>query len=618
MLEERTCPFCQTTYVPPIRFCQKDGRELQVTKTLIGRTFNGKYRIDDWLGGGGMATVYRGTHLKMGEAVAVKVLNPDMVGKERIVERFRNEAKAALRINHPNAIRVTDFDILEEDNLYYIVMEIVRGRPLGDLVKDGPLDIHRAIKLLTQVCAAVEAAHRQGIIHRDLKPDNIIVQQQEKVTVLDFGIAQLREVNDKANFEALQTKTGTVLGTPPYMSPEQAAGKELTACSDIYSLGVIAYELLSGRVPLQPTEEIRSWDDFKNFVAKEQPVPLQQVAPRVSANVAKVIMTALEKNPERRQPSAIVFSQQLTQALREVEGRRTDPGSSTVVMGSEAPTLMLNKDKPRWQVPVLIAGLSVLILVGAAAFWWMTQRTVGPALPEEIVAADGAAMRLIPGGKLKMGRNDGEPDERPVHEIVVKGFYLDKYEVTNEQYLKFVKAVGQRPPENWVNGTFNPGEELLPVSHVTWSDAVAYARWAQKRLPTEGEWEYAARNGEQGLLYPWGNEWKPGYANAGLDANKPVAVRGFESDRNAYGVFGLTGNVSEWVESLYRPYDPAGTDYCAECRVYRGGNYKSKPRESTATFRWSDYPDLPTDVPNQTAYRNLVFKRVGFRCAKSI
>src|SRR5262245_56024378 len=174
MLEERKCPRCGGMFSPPIQYCNRDGRLLAVSRTLIGRVLHDKYKLDDWLGGGGMATVYRATHLKMGEEVAVKVLNPEMVGRERIVDRFRNEARAAIRVNHPNAIKVTDFDVTE-DNLYYLVMEIVKGRLLGEMISKEKFDYRRVVKLIAQACHAIDAAHRQGIIHRDLKPNNIIV-----------------------------------------------------------------------------------------------------------------------------------------------------------------------------------------------------------------------------------------------------------------------------------------------------------------------------------------------------------------------------------------------------------------------------------------------------------
>src|SRR5262249_14249827 len=156
---------------------------------------HGKYKIEDWLGGGGMANVYRATHLKMGEEVAVKVLNPDLVDIKRLADRFPQEGRAGIRRHHQKPIKVTGFGFTY-DNLHYLVMEIVKGHLLRDLIDEQAFNYRRAVKILSQACEAIDAAHKQGIIHRDLKPDNIIVQDvggAETVKVLDFGIARLRD-----------------------------------------------------------------------------------------------------------------------------------------------------------------------------------------------------------------------------------------------------------------------------------------------------------------------------------------------------------------------------------------------------------------------------------------
>jgi formylglycine-generating enzyme required for sulfatase activity len=153
------------------------------------------------------------------------------------------------------------------------------------------------------------------------------------------------------------------------------------------------------------------------------------------------------------------------------------------------------------------------------------------------------------------------------------------------------------------------------VTYVTWNDAAEYANWAKKRLPTEEEWEYAARGGKE-FLYPWGNEWKEGNANAGIGAPKPLSIRSYEKDRSEFGVFGMAGNVSEWVNNFHLPYDPSATGGCPRCRIYRGGNFKSTAKASATTSRLSDYQDIPTSKADRDAYENFVFPRVGFRCAK--
>ncbi len=640
MLEERKCPECDATYDSRTRYCQRDGKPLVVTRTLIGRVLHGKYRIDDWLGGGGMASVYRATHLRMGEEVAVKVLNPDLVDKERLADRFRNEARAAMRINHQNAIKVTDFDITE-DNLHYLVMEIVKGRLLRDLIDEGPLNYRRAVKILSQACEAIDAAHKQSIIHRDLKPDNIIVQDvdgAETVKVLDFGIARLREPENPNSSKAVYTAPGIVMGTPQYMSPEQCQSKELGPASDVYSIGVIAYEMLACRTPFIPSADMR---EFFNQINTDSPPPLRSFSPETPQSIERVIMRALEKAPENRPASAAALANELRRAVKEAEGVATDPSvaATTIIIESGAATSPITQIphapaggelKPpvakragenkkaashrfRWGLGAAVVALAIVAIV---LYSVIPRKEPAPKTDRPVTIPDEfGEMVFIHGGKFKMGRNDGDADERPEHEVEVKDFYLDKYEVTNQLYKRFIDATGHRAPSHWKNGSFAPAEAKTPVTHVTWNDAAEYAEWAKKRLPTEEEWEYAARGGK-GYLYPWGDEWKVGNANAGMDTPRPVSVGSFVNDRSEFGVFGMAGNVSEWVNSFHLHYDPSATGRCSKCRIYRGGNFKSTIKQSATTFRLSDYPDIPTSGDDRDAYEQLVLPRVGFRCAK--
>jgi serine/threonine-protein kinase len=213
-----------------------------------------------------------------------------------------------------------------------------------------------------------------------------------------------------------------------------------------------------------------------------------------------------------------------------------------------------------------------------------------------------------------MGRQDGEADERPVRELEIKPFYIDKFEVTNQQYKRFVDATGRPAPKNWENGSFAPDEARLPVTHVTWQDAADYAKWANKRLPKEEEWEYVARGGK-GYLYPWGNQWQDEVANVNRrESQKPAPVHSFEKDQSLFGVYDLAGNVSEWVEDFYS--ESYGAPPNKNLKVYRGGNFYDRPK--TSTFRWSDYPTPPADAEERQKYNSGTLSKVGFRCAKDV
>ena len=314
------CPTCGRHYPSDVQYCPEDQAALQADPTvvletpvdpLIGLTLDEKYRIEQRLGVGGMGTVYRARHVLIDRAVAVKVLNTRLVEDEASRIRFQREAKAAGRLQHLNAVAVTDFGETVEGYVY-IVMELLEGRTLREiLAKEAPLETARAVSMMLQVSAAVAAAHEAGVIHRDLKPANIFVTQSADspsvVKVLDFGIAKVAaETLDEDEPHTL-TQIGAMIGTPRYMSPEQCNGLELTPASDVYSLGVILYEMLTGMVPFSGSSPLAI--ALKH--ASEYPRPPKEVVTAIPDELEGVVLHALEKKPEDRPANAAEFRNEL-------------------------------------------------------------------------------------------------------------------------------------------------------------------------------------------------------------------------------------------------------------------------------------------------------------------
>jgi serine/threonine-protein kinase len=566
---------------------------------------------------------------------------------------------------------VTDFGVTTE-NIVYLVMELVEGQSLRNLMREEKqMNYLRAVNIVRQICGAVEAAHQSGVIHRDLKPENILVipaQGTECVKVLDFGIAKLRETKT----DAFLTQAGMIIGTPQYMSPEQCQGKELDHRSDIYSIGILLYEMLSGVVPFDAESTL----EVVYNQLHQPPRPLTELSPHVPAALARVVLRALEKEPGKRQSSALQLSDELKLAvespseeeflsryplLNRPYERKADSGASLdensdslrttpfteraftpgretseisrlnaegdifrtqtgpgqpVAAGAQRSPATRSENLQRGRATTgrgsrkgLIGFIALALIAPAAIAVYLGLRTAAPPAPAPKIPTAPEGMVYIPGGKFTMGRNDGSPDEGPAHEVVVEPYFLDRHEVTNQEYRKFIDATGRKAPKHWkLSGSYPLEEASYPVTHVTWEDAMSYAKWANKRLPTEAEWEYAARGGDREYLYPWGNQWQPGNANVDRKGPaRPAPVGSFDRDVSPFGVYDMAGNVSEWVQDYYSENYGARPDL--QFRVYRGGNFLDPPEKSTATFRWADFPvAIPDDQ----------ILRVGFRCARNI
>jgi serine/threonine-protein kinase len=314
------CPTCGRHYSAEFEFCPEDQSPLQADATiagttpvdpLVGHTLDEKYRLEERLGIGGMGTVYRARHLLIDRPVAVKVLNPRFVEDEAARTRFQREARAAGRLQHVNAVTVTDFG-QSQDGYVYIVMELLEGRTLRDvLAKEAPLDPARAVALMLQISAAVAAAHEAGIIHRDLKPANIFIVQRAEVPavvkVLDFGIAKLAIESLEEDEPKMLTQVGAMIGTPRYMSPEQCDGAELTPAADVYSLGVILYEMLTGTVPFSGSTPLA----IAMKHTSETPRNPREFVSTIPAALEEVVLHTLEKLPHNRPANAAEFRAEL-------------------------------------------------------------------------------------------------------------------------------------------------------------------------------------------------------------------------------------------------------------------------------------------------------------------
>ncbi len=294
----------------------------------------GRYRIEGRLGVGGMSTVHLAFDQRLERYVALKLLAEHLADDPTFVSRFRREALAAARLVHPNIVQVFDFGFDEGSHQHFIVMEHVPGHSCAELLRDrGHLDVEQGVEIIAQSCRGLEYAHRNGVIHRDVKPGNLLVSDSDVVKLADFGIA-------RAVDQSSITQVGSVLGTAAYLAPEQARGEEAGPRADIYSLGVVTYQLLSGRLPY----EANSLSELTLKQQRESPTPLEELNPRVNPELAEAVAMALSIEAEGRPSDALLFGEALRRGAQGISP--VTSGAPTAHLGTSASTRVLPRREP--------------------------------------------------------------------------------------------------------------------------------------------------------------------------------------------------------------------------------------------------------------------------------
>ncbi|HET9423850.1 MAG TPA: bifunctional serine/threonine-protein kinase/formylglycine-generating enzyme family protein [Gemmatimonadaceae bacterium] len=542
------------------------------------------YKVERPLGAGGFAVVYLVRDLSLKRSLAIKVLSPDLITSKTVLERFRREAETVAQLAHPNIVPL--HFIGQKDDLLYLAMGCIDGGSVADRIeKEGPLPIADASRIIAEVASALAHAHKRGVIHRDIKPQNVLLDADSgRALVTDFGIARTTDSS--------LTATGMFVGTPTYLAPEQVTGEPSDHRADIYALGVMAYEMLSGRPPFDgptPTAIL-----MKRLAGPPEPITV--VRRDTPVELERVVEACLAADPEQRFQTA----SDIVAALGGDTARTpTLPGAKTV----KRPAPETPAGKSPLPMYLMIGGALVLALVTSvfALKGRGDERPPAAAVPDD----DDRTMVVIPAGNYIIGADRG--NAAPRHTVALGAFRIDRREVTVGEYNDFVTAGRAVAP--W---GANMPDASLPVTRVGWSEAMSYCAWRHPdggRLPTEKEWEAAAR-GTSGTTYPWGNAAQAGLANLASAGRTSVApVGSFTGSASPAGVEDLLGNVWEWTSSPMQAY-PGGTklpDSLSSYRVIRGGAFNTPDDIATAWLRGYNRPSTSPEALEYT----------GFRCAKS-
>jgi len=582
---EMACPNCGTVNRPEARFCNNCATPLRGPTPQTGMLppnalLAGRYVILRKVGGGGMGAVYQAADQRIaGKLWAVKEMSDAALttplDKQQAVDAFRREAQLLATLDHGNLPKVSDF--FTEGGKHYLVMDFIQGQTLEQMLLGalGFLPESEVVSWVVQLCDLLAYLHSRqpAIIFRDLKPANIMLNDEGRIKLIDFGIARV--------FQPGKGKDTQAMGTPGYAAPEQYGVRQSDARSDLYALGVTLHRLLTRHDPA----------DFPFNLP-----PPRAINPALSPALAAVIARATQVDIAARFQTAAEMKTALTGQM---------PTPPAPIIAHAAPP---SPKPPVAGPPSPIAGRQSEMVL-----------TLAPGVTLEFVR--------VPAGEFLMGSSNADQDafsdERPQHRVYLDEYLIGKCPVTNRQYRAFVQTTGQWAPIHWKNGQIPRGKEDHPTVHVSWSDAVAFCKWASQvtgrpvRLPTEAEWEKAARGPStgsgDGRKYPWGDQAPTAkLLNYNRRVNDTTPVGSYPDGASPYGALDMAGNVREWVADLYHAtyyasspaQNPAGTFSGEGPRVVRGGSWNDDLLSVRAAARLRRVP--------VNRYENT-----GFRCTLS-
>jgi len=660
---------------------------------LTGKTIANRYRVDSLLGHGGMGDVYKVWDRQRAAFLAMKVLHADMAEDRVFLRRFAREAETLSTLQHPQIVRF--YGLEQEGRITFMLMDYVEGTTLRGQIFDlhRPFTAEQVLQIMRPVCSALYYAHQMGRVHCDVKPANIMLKSNGEVVVADFGIARM--------MESSTTTTMAGAGTPAYMAPEQVLRKKHQPQTDIYALGIVLFEMLTGGERPFTGEQAKIEGSTSDKVRWEQvearPPPPRKYNPVISSGMEAVIMKCLQKDPAQRYASALELLQAVELALGNAEGVRDYVMKRAPIeqpaakprpphqQARSAPSVERKVEKQKkpaplspLPIPELVEGLGegrmraklaskstfrwlaiggIVVLVMILGAYGLTHLPAVPTpfptaqatstfeLPTEtpqpptetstatlvptptlgigsimISDKDGMNLVYVPAGNFLMGSADSDSmaqsDEKPQHIVYLDAFWIDQTDITNGMYAKCVSAGACNQPTNLSSSARssyygNSQFDNYPVIYVNWNMADTYCKWAGRQLPTEAEWEKAAR-GTDGRTYPWGND-PPDNTLVNFNGNvgDTSAVGSYPKGASFYGAMDMAGNVWQWVVDWYsasyyqgsQPSDPLGPA-SGQYRVLRGGAWLN----------------LVSDVRSANRYRfspSSSYYYLGFRCSRS-
>jgi serine/threonine protein kinase len=644
------CKHCGTVFSNKSSSSGSFGSFIQVNQAL-----SDKYKIQEKISQGGMAKIYRAIQINLQRPVALKVIHQNLVHDSELITRFHREAQVCTALQHPNIVTVYDEGQL--NGVHYMAMELIEGRDLHQIIRQqGKLSVEQTLAFILPIVDALHYAHSQGIIHRDIKSSNILVvdnesHQNARPVLTDFGIAHT------TNGVSL-TQIGLVIGTPEYMSPEQAEGKFLDQRTDIYSLGIVLYECLTGFVPFRANNP----SSIMLKVLNEAPLPPIHLNSQIPEWLNLILLKCLAKNPEDRYTNAEELTTAITKKQKPILPKnllhkKTEP----ILLQNKLPLATINQQfkflkEYNVSLSLLAWGLFLILffLTGIYGYNYYQKRALKEeyenyykaigsnslaeysqylnrypngrfsneinqkleqfkekdVINDKLVTAEkliseqsysdpfADQMVFIIGGTYIMGctkeqENDCENDEFPARSITIDDFYIGMYEVTQIQWYTIMG--------NFHESYFKACQNC-PVDRVSWYDTQLFIKRLNQltgkkyRLPTEAEWEFAARGGSLrgNTKYAGSNaiEDVAWYENNGRNRTHPVGTK----KANELGLFDMSGNVWEWCSDWYGTYsfdiykNPTGSSIGTD-RILRGGSWSYNANSCRVSKRSKSKPD---------------------------